>query len=41
MHSRSPHLEGRYTVIGHVTAGLAAAMQLNVGDTVQRAQLAP
>ncbi len=41
MHSRSPHLEGRYTVIGHVTAGLATVMQLNVGDTVERAQLAP
>ncbi len=37
MHARAPHLEGRYTVLGQVTAGLAAAMQLNVGDTVQTA----
>lgn len=41
MHSRAPHLEGRYTVIGHLTAGVNTAMQLNVGDTVQRARLMP
>ncbi|HPH68110.1 MAG TPA: peptidylprolyl isomerase [Kofleriaceae bacterium] len=41
MHSRAPHLEGRYTVIGHLTAGVNTAMQLNVGDTVQRARLLP
>ncbi len=39
MHARAPHLEGRYTVVGRVTAGLAAAMELNVGDTVQKAEV--
>jgi cyclophilin family peptidyl-prolyl cis-trans isomerase len=39
MHARAPHLEGRYTVVGRVTAGLAAAMRLNVSDTVQKAEI--
>ena len=39
MHAQAPHLDGRYTVVGRVTAGLAAVMQLNVGDTVQTAEI--
>ena len=39
MHARAPHLEGRYTVVGRVTAGLEAVMRLNVGDTVQKAEI--
>ena len=37
MHSRAPHLDGRYTWIGAVEKGQAAADALLVGDRVERA----
>lgn len=39
MHARAPHLEGRYTRIGRVTAGLDTALALVVGDAIVRAEL--
>jgi cyclophilin family peptidyl-prolyl cis-trans isomerase/HEAT repeat protein len=37
MHARAPHLDGRYTWIGRVVEGQAAADALQVGDRVLRA----
>jgi cyclophilin family peptidyl-prolyl cis-trans isomerase/HEAT repeat protein len=36
MHSRAPHLEGRYTKIGRVTAGMDIVDALIVGDTIEQ-----
>ncbi len=33
-HSPTPHLDGRYTIIGKVTAGMDHVHQLNIGDTI-------
>jgi cyclophilin family peptidyl-prolyl cis-trans isomerase len=37
MHSRAPHLDGRYTWIGSVISGQKSADALLIGDTVIRA----
>ena len=34
MHSRAPHLEGRYTRVGRVITGMAAVDALMVGDRI-------
>jgi cyclophilin family peptidyl-prolyl cis-trans isomerase len=34
MHSRAPHLEGRYTVIGRVVEGEEHIDELLVGDRI-------
>jgi len=39
MHSRAPHLDGRYTWIGTVESGQAAADALVIGDRVVRAAI--
>jgi peptidyl-prolyl cis-trans isomerase B (cyclophilin B) len=39
MHSRAPHLDGRYTWIGSVTAGQKSADALLIGDKVERATI--
>jgi cyclophilin family peptidyl-prolyl cis-trans isomerase len=31
-HSRQPHLDGRYTVFGRVTAGMEVVDALQIGD---------
>jgi cyclophilin family peptidyl-prolyl cis-trans isomerase len=41
MHSRAPHLDGRYTVIGHVVDGDRVIDQLLVGDRIVKATVAP
>ena len=41
MHSRAPHLDGRYTWIGTVESGQNAADALLVGDRVVRATIEP
>jgi peptidyl-prolyl cis-trans isomerase B (cyclophilin B) len=43
MHSRAPHLDGRYTWIGTVESGQSSADALLIGDRVVRAviELAP
>jgi cyclophilin family peptidyl-prolyl cis-trans isomerase/HEAT repeat protein len=35
-HSRQPHLEGRYTIIGTVTEGIDVVDRLQVGDRIER-----
>jgi cyclophilin family peptidyl-prolyl cis-trans isomerase len=37
MHSRAPHLDGRYTWVGSVIAGQAVADALVIGDEVETA----
>ncbi|MEP6866474.1 MAG: peptidylprolyl isomerase [Deltaproteobacteria bacterium] len=37
MHSRAPHLDGRYTYIGAVRSGQKAADSLLIGDTIKSA----
>jgi cyclophilin family peptidyl-prolyl cis-trans isomerase/HEAT repeat protein len=39
MHSRAPHLDGRYTWIGSVVAGQKSADALLIGDRVERATI--
>jgi cyclophilin family peptidyl-prolyl cis-trans isomerase len=39
MHSRAPHLDGRYTVVGRVLEGMDVVDALIVGDTVKRVQV--
>jgi cyclophilin family peptidyl-prolyl cis-trans isomerase len=39
MHSRAPHLEGRYTRVGQLVSGQAVADRLLVGDKVVTAQV--
>lgn len=35
-HSRQPHLDGRYTIFGRVTAGMDVVDRIQVGDTITR-----
>lgn len=39
MHSRAPHLDGRYTWIGRVVSGQRSADALLIGDKVERATI--
>jgi hypothetical protein len=39
MHSRAPHLDGRYTWIGTVESGQKSADALLIGDRVVRATI--
>ncbi|MBZ5715914.1 peptidylprolyl isomerase [Nannocystis pusilla] len=39
MHAPAPHLDGRYTRIGEVRHGLAAALALVVGDRIHKAEI--
>ena len=39
MHSRAPHLEGRYTRIGTVVSGMDVIDAITVGDRIERARL--
>ncbi len=39
MHSRAPHLDGRYTVIGRVIAGQEVVDMLTVGDRILEARI--
>ena len=39
MHSRAPHLDGRYTWFGSVTAGQNIADSLQIGDRVVSAKV--
>jgi cyclophilin family peptidyl-prolyl cis-trans isomerase/HEAT repeat protein len=41
MHSRAPHLDGRYTVVGRVTEGMDVVDSLLVGDTLVSVDVAP
>jgi cyclophilin family peptidyl-prolyl cis-trans isomerase/HEAT repeat protein len=38
-HSAHPHLDGRYTIFGRVTAGMELVDSLQVGDTVTRIRI--
>ncbi|MGE3164672.1 MAG: peptidylprolyl isomerase [Planctomycetota bacterium] len=38
-HVPTPHLDGRYTVFGHVVAGMAVVDQLEVGDRILSARV--
>lgn len=38
-HSPQPHLDGRYTIFGHVVAGMEVVDALQVGDTVIRIRI--
>ena len=38
-HSPQPHLDGRYTVFGHVVAGLDVVDRLEPGDVIQRVRI--
>ncbi|HET9990364.1 MAG TPA: peptidylprolyl isomerase, partial [Kofleriaceae bacterium] len=39
MHSRAPHLDGRYTYIGALRSGQNSADSLLIGDTIQTATI--
>jgi len=39
MHSRAPHLDGRYTIVGRVLDGMDVVDSLLVGDTVKTVQV--
>jgi cyclophilin family peptidyl-prolyl cis-trans isomerase len=39
MHSRAPHLDGRYTAVGRVVSGIEVVDSLLVGDVIQRIQV--
>ena len=41
MHGRAPHLDGRYTWVGVVTAGQEIADSLLIGDRVKKAVIVP
>ena len=41
MHARAPHLEGRFTWVGHVTSGQDIVDSLLIGDTITRAEILP
>jgi hypothetical protein len=41
MHSRAPHLDGRYTWIGTLESGQKLADTLLIGDRVVRATIEP
>jgi peptidylprolyl isomerase len=34
-HSRQPHLDGRYTIVGSVTAGMEVIDRLQIGDRIE------
>ena len=38
-HSPQPHLEGRYTVFGHVVSGMDVVDRLRVGDVIRRVEI--
>ena len=38
-HSPQPHLDGRYTVFGHVVAGMDVVDRLAPGDVIQRVRI--
>jgi len=38
-HSPQPHLDGRYTVFGHVLEGMDVVDQLRVGDVIRRVRI--
>jgi cyclophilin family peptidyl-prolyl cis-trans isomerase len=38
-HSPQPHLDGRYTVFGHVVAGMDVVDQLAPGDRIRRVRI--
>jgi cyclophilin family peptidyl-prolyl cis-trans isomerase/HEAT repeat protein len=40
-HLPTPHLDGRYTVFGRVTAGLEVMQRLTIGDTILHARRIP
>jgi len=40
-HVPTPHLDGNYTVFGHVVAGLATVDRIEVGDRIIRARVLP
>ena len=39
MHTRAPHLEGRYTRVGELRRGFEALDALQVGDRILRAEV--
>jgi cyclophilin family peptidyl-prolyl cis-trans isomerase len=39
MHSRAPHLEGRYTAVGRVVSGMESVDALVVGDRILHAEV--
>jgi cyclophilin family peptidyl-prolyl cis-trans isomerase/HEAT repeat protein len=41
MHARAPHLEGRFTRVGHVTSGQDVVDTLLIGNTITRAEILP
>ena len=38
-HIPTPHLEGRYTIFGHVTNGMSVVDQIQIGDRIERIEL--
>jgi cyclophilin family peptidyl-prolyl cis-trans isomerase len=38
-HSPQPHLDGRYTVFGHVVKGMDVVDRIQQGDTIQRVRV--
>ena len=38
-HIPTPHLEGRYTIFGHVTDGMSVVDQIQIGDSIERIEL--
>ena len=38
-HSPQPHLDGRYTVFGHVVNGMEVVDQLTMSDVIQRVRI--
>lgn len=40
-HSFTPHLDGRYTVLGNQTAGRKEVLHIDIGDTIRKVELIP
>jgi peptidylprolyl isomerase len=40
-HSSQPHLDGRYTIFGHVVSGMEVVDLIQVGDSIRTMSLAP
>jgi cyclophilin family peptidyl-prolyl cis-trans isomerase len=40
-HAATPHLDGRYTIVGQVVAGMDVVDALLPGDRILRAQVEP
>jgi cyclophilin family peptidyl-prolyl cis-trans isomerase len=40
-HSSQPHLDGRYTIFGHVVSGMDVVDLIQVGDSIRTISLAP